>query len=963
MTGSSKRLELFRWGRRTAFRAAFLPLLFVEGGLVAGYFLAIDYTAERNFESAKSAATEELTRVAQREARSIHHQLAGVASKAGIYADQTRDALERVRPAPQDEIARYAVAADGRYHTRFDATDRDADRCSALYMRAGPATETQKAKALSLAVVDPFMASVVAREELISQIYFNSYDSLNRICPPFDVLGQYPPSVDTTKYNFYYLADDAHNPARQTVWTDAYVDPAGKGWMASAISPVYRGDFLEGVVGLDVTLESFSNSVLNLDVPWGGYGILIARDGTILAMPEAAEHDFGLTELKGHTYATAILGDTFKPSSYNIFEREDLAPLSAAIHEQGGSTWVDLGGGSLVASAKVDSSGWTLAIIVGDYRLFTSARELLSKLQVVGWWMIGAILAVHLLFLMFIFRRARGLAASITTPLAKMDAVVAAIGDGTFHSESLEHGIVEVQRTFDGLQATGVALGDAGRAMARARQDLELQALHLRILMDTVPVPVFFADATRTVAGTNAAFREITSGGALSELKAYLGHEAHKHLRPDDGRDMGEFIWRCGDGPEAHEFLARVARLPRPVHEDLTQERDAPVFIGVLIDLTAQEQARIHAEQARDAALTASKLKTGFLASVSHEIRTPMNGVIGMTELLEGTALDDEQRLYVKTVRECASALLVLINDILDFSALEAGRTTVTEVDFDPTATTESVLDILWPRALAKGITLTARVEDSVPDWIRGDDGRVRQILLNLVGNAVKFTDSGEVHVRVYVKGDADAGGFVCVDVRDTGPGVPAQLEHLLFQPFSQLDSSDKRRHAGTGLGLSISKRLVELLGGEIGYRAAPEGAIFWFTVPLQPPVEKRRAVRAWGLGTKHRVLIADRSAARAANTASYLRAWGADVHIAHDGAEALAAVRAGSRPFTAAFVDAALPPETVVALREGLATARWAWIGPPSPDARANQPNGVVLSVPIKRDALRDFFADPKMA
>jgi len=163
--------------------------LFVEGGLVAGYFLAIDYTAERNFESAKSAATEELTRVAQREARSIHHQLAGVASKAGIYADQTRDALERVRPAPQDEIARYAVAADGRYHTRFDATDRDADRCSALYMRAGPATETQKAKALSLAVVDPFMASVVAREELISQIYFNSYDSLNRICPPFDVLG------------------------------------------------------------------------------------------------------------------------------------------------------------------------------------------------------------------------------------------------------------------------------------------------------------------------------------------------------------------------------------------------------------------------------------------------------------------------------------------------------------------------------------------------------------------------------------------------------------------------------------------------------------------------------------------------------------------------------------------------------------------------------------------------------
>ncbi len=438
----------------------------------------------------------------------------------------------------------------------------------------------------------------------------------------------------------------------------------------------------------------------------------------------------------------------------------------------------------------------------------------------------------------------------------------------------------------------------------------------LRVIMDQIPVTISYIDADFRYRYVNRAQQQWLGKSAQDVLGRGVREVAGDHI-------WGELKANLDQALKGREVPLNRRRVDRQGNRVFHSGRHVPdindqgqvvgvytVFFDITERALAEEQLRQREQElraAKEAAENANRAKSEFLANMSHEIRTPMNGVLGLTEMLLETPLDSQQRPFVETVRNSGETLLQIINDILDFSKIEAGKLETEMLDYDLYQAVEDAVQLLAPRAHAKNLEIACRIDERLPAAVRGDPYRLRQVLTNLIGNSVKFTENGEVLVDVAMQ-DERTMRFA---VHDTGIGIGDDVRARLFQAFEQADGSTTRRYGGTGLGLASSRSLVELMGGAIGVDSAPgQGSSFWFTLPLLQAQSLPPQANPAGLGGRH-VLVVDDNATNREIIEHHVAAGGMRCDSARDGLEALERIRAahaaGDR-FDIAVIDMKMP-------------------------------------------------------
>ncbi len=765
-----KRTTVFSVLWNTYIRNALIPIIVIELALIGAY-LATNYVIrDENIAMLHNSAQQSLQEISRLEASGIKAQLDAVSEMTTVYAARLQEALDTPYDAGGNERQRYATSPDGVWHTTDD------NGGAALYYSALTAVgEPQREKAWRLAQLDPLMKQLVDHSALVTQIYFNSYDSMNRIYPFFKVEEQYPARMNIPEYNFYYDADASHNPGRGVVWTDVYIDPAGQGWMTSAIAPVYRrnGDFLEGVAGLDIQVSEIIQQVLSMKLAWNSYALLLDSSGTILAMPRLAEADWNLKELTQHDYQSAILEDTFKPEDFNVYHREDTRALAERL-QQSASGMVGLtlnGQPKLAAWARIPGANWHLLVVADEGALYADANALKQRFDQVALGMILGLILFYLLFMAYLYRKSLQVSRRLSQPMKALEGMIQRIGEGDYTPPAPRFEIRELQHISDGLLLMGAEL---------AQNRSEIQAAQERMSAMNQMLEAKVVTRTRELEDANQKLRGEQS--EQTRLISQLQNTQSQLVQSEKMASVGQLA--AGVAHEINNPLAFVS-----------------ANIGCMKDYAI---ALMGLQRDTEELLAATDLELKFGDLQQHYdypvIREEMPDLLA--DSVEG----------VRRIKR-------IVDNLLEFSHI--GNTDWQPASINHCVETTLVICRNEYKYKAKLITELGDLP-----LIQCIPSQINQVVLALLVNAAQAIEKeGEIRVRTY-----EDGGGVVLSVCDTGCGIEAENLKRIFDPFY----TTKEVGQGTGLGLAVAYGIVTAHQGRISVESEPgKGSCFNVWLPM----------------------------------------------------------------------------------------------------------------------------------
>ncbi|NQZ03441.1 ATP-binding protein [Idiomarina sp.] len=802
-------------------RYALLPMIMVELALITIYVVTNQWVTQQTKQELVETALSESTQIAKRQATVVDAQLISVEKQLALYREAIAAVLDDPRITWQGH-EQWTQGASGQFFTREALGE---DGIAAFYSALTPSPQQNLDRIEQLRMLTPVMRQMVADDSWIQQVYFNTHDSLNVIYPFFDVGSQYAADVDIPKFNFFYLADEQHNPARNPVWTPVYLDPAGQGWMLSVIAPVYKNDSLVGVAGADVTIDKLVNYLTHTQVPWDGFVLLASQSGEILALPERAQQRLDINVPPNDSIKHAKRDETDYQST-NLTEIDGAEELLSLWQSNPDSLQtIALGGMSYIAAwHPVAETDWQVLVLVEEEKLLARTNNIYQQTELLSLILLAGLVIFYLLYFQFVKSRTQRFSQRLNRNLKKLSNALAKTGRQEFELTVPDLEAPELNRL--ALQITQVA-----EQLRSNLFSLRKNEARLRFALESSGESLITQSMEYNRVEVTDNFKEISQ---RSE-KVFNLDEYSSWIHPDDREKVQALRLHA---QQSRQPLSADYRLQRKdgsyvwvqsrgqvLHDEASGQE---LIIGTLTDISERKAIEQNLRAAKDAANEANRAKSKLLSSITHEIKTPLTTILGIADILRYKLANVEHRTSLRRLISAAEHLNHLVDDILTLSKLESRALDVSIERVNPHRLIAETIDWFSEILETSETVIQCELLDSPPK-LDIDPIRFKQVLTNLLSNAIKYSPNNS-KVKVI---EAQTEQVYTITVKDEGWGIPPLYRERLFESFNRF-GREQTAVEGTGIGLAICRELMNLMGGEVSYQPQEKGSLFILSFPVR---------------------------------------------------------------------------------------------------------------------------------